>query len=112
MQWPHPRARHPALEVRYADVLAKAFGSRLLLQSGLTMQAAGGAARGCAALTSDVEYSNRFRALPMTHRQRLLHGVQSVGVGFYEGAIGIVKEPLVGWQVRLTFPLHEKLVNI
>ena len=35
----------------------------------------------------------------MTHRQRLLHGVQSAGVGFYEGAIGIVKEPLVGWQV-------------
>ena len=65
----------------------------------LSLQAAGGAARGCAALTSDVEYSNRFRALPMTHRQRLLHGVQSAGVGFYEGAIGIVKEPLVGWQV-------------
>ncbi len=50
-------------------------------------------------LTSDVEYSNRFRWAPMTHRQRMLHGVQSAGVGFYEGAIGIVKEPLVGWQV-------------
>ncbi len=69
------------------------------------LQAAGGAARGCAALTSDVEYSNRFRALPMTHRQRMLHGVQSAGVGFYEGAIGIVKEPLVGWQVYAV-PLH------
>ena len=69
------------------------------------LQAAGGAARGCAALTSDVEYSNRFRALPMTHRHRMLHGVQSAGVGFYEGAIGIVKEPLVGWQVYAV-PLH------
>lgn len=62
-------------------------------------QAAGGAARGCAALTGDAEYSARFRAQPMTHRQRLLHGVQSAGVGLYEGAIGIIKEPLVGWQV-------------
>ena len=50
-------------------------------------------------LTSDVEYSNRFRSAPMTHRQRMLHGMQSAGVGFYEGTIGIVKEPLVGWQV-------------
>ena len=50
-------------------------------------------------LTSDVEYSNRFRLAPMTHRQRMLNGMQSAGVGFYEGAIGIVKEPLVGWQV-------------
>ena len=50
-------------------------------------------------LTSDVEYSNRFRSAPMTHRQRMLNGMQSAGVGFYEGAIGIVKEPLVGWQV-------------
>ena len=29
----------------------------------------------------------------------MLHGIQSAGVGFYEGAIGIIKEPLVGWQV-------------
>ena len=65
------------------------------------VQAAGGAARGCAALTGDQEYSNRFRPQPMTQRQHLLHGVQSAGVGFYEGAIGIVKEPLVGWQVAL-----------
>ncbi len=65
----------------------------------MCVQAAGGAARGCAALTGDQEYSNRFRPQPMTQRQHLLHGVQSAGVGFYEGAIGIVKEPLVGWQV-------------
>ena len=49
------------------------------------VQAAGGAARGCAALTGDQEYSNRFRPQPMTQRQHLLHGVQSAGVGFYEG---------------------------
>ena len=31
----------------------------------MRMQAAGGAARGCAALTGDQEYSNRFRLQPM-----------------------------------------------
>ena len=67
----------------------------------MRVQVAGGAARGCAALTGDQEYSRRFRPQPRTRRQHLLHGVQSAGVGLYEGAIGLVKEPLVGWQVAL-----------
>jgi hypothetical protein len=28
---------------------------------------------------------------------------QAAGVGMYEGAIGIIKEPILGWQVGLLF---------
>jgi hypothetical protein len=67
------------------------------------MQILGGGAKALAVLTTDQEYINRFRTRPRTYRQSLLHGLQSAGVGFYEGAIGILKEPVIRWQACHTF---------
>lgn len=45
-------------------------------------------AKGLAAATLDGEYLARFRARPLTHRGRLMAGVQAAAVGVYEGVVG------------------------
>jgi len=68
------------------------------------MQVTGGAGKALAVLTSDQEYINRFKTRPLTSRQIFLQGLQSAGVGLYEGAIGIFKEPVARWQA---WHIHE-----
>lgn len=56
----------------------------------LTMisQLAGGMGKGLAVLSMDEDYIHRFRSRPMSYRERLLSGLQSFGIGIYEGVIG------------------------
>lgn len=41
-------------------------------------------------LTMDQEYVNRFSVRSVTLQQRLLQGVQALGVGAYEGILGML----------------------
>ena len=52
------------------------------------MQLTGGLSKGLAMLTMDQEYVNRFSVRSVTLQQRLLQGVQALGVGAYEGLLG------------------------
>ena len=52
------------------------------------VQLCGTMAKGVAAATLDGEYLARFRARPLTHRGRLMAGVQAAAVGVYEGFVG------------------------
>eukprot|EP00884_Botryococcus_braunii_P017933 jgi/Botrbrau1/4823/Bobra.0325s0039.2 len=61
-------------------------------------QMAGGMAKGFALLTLDEDYIRRFRSRPMGYKQRFLDGLQAAGVGVYEGAVGLVREPVVRYQ--------------
>ena len=54
----------------------------------LPAQLCGTMAKGLAAATLDGEYLARFRARPLTHRGRLMAGVQAAAVGVYEGVVG------------------------
>ncbi|KAL0042783.1 hypothetical protein WJX79_011021 [Trebouxia sp. C0005] len=61
-------------------------------------QLTGGISKGMAMLTLDQDYISRFRNQPMTAQQRLIYALQALGVGMYEGVIGVVRDPLVGYQ--------------
>ena len=52
------------------------------------VQLCGTMAKGMAAATLDGEYLARFRSRPLTHRARLMAGVQAAAVGVYEGVVG------------------------
>ena len=52
------------------------------------LQLTGGLSKGLALLTMDQEYVNRFSVRSVTLQQRLLQGVQALGVGAYEGLLG------------------------
>lgn len=52
------------------------------------VQLTGGLSKGLALLTMDQEYVNRFSVRSVTLQQRLLQGVQALGVGAYEGLLG------------------------
>ncbi|KAK9808775.1 hypothetical protein WJX72_003363 [[Myrmecia] bisecta] len=73
-------------------------------------QVSGGLSKGMAVLTMDQEYINRFRVRPSSYQQRLVQGLQAVGVGFYEGIVGVVREPVVGWQEHKMLGLLAGLV--
>jgi hypothetical protein len=51
-------------------------------------QVTGGMSKGLAVLSMDDEYISRFRSRPMGYQQRVLHGLQSLGIGIYEGVVG------------------------
>ena len=62
-------------------------------------------------LTLDQDYISRFRNQPMTYQQRLIYALQALGVGLYEGVIGMLLSCAAakpcGWLLncQLTTPL-------
>lgn len=58
--------------------------------SGMNLQLTGGISKGLAMLTLDQDYISRFRNQPMTYQQRLIYALQALGVGLYEGVIGML----------------------
>ena len=48
----------------------------------------GGTGKGLAVLCMDEEFIGRFRSAPAGAQARMLHGVQSFGVGLLEGVTG------------------------
>ena len=59
------------------------------LRHAMSLQLTGGVSKGLALLTMDQEYVNRFSIRSVTLQQRLLQGVQALGVGAYEGFLGM-----------------------
>lgn len=57
-------------------------------EGGCKLQLSGGVSKGLAMLTMDQEYVNRFSIRSVTLQQRLLQGVQGLGIGAYEGFLG------------------------
>lgn len=52
-------------------------------------------------LTLDQDYISRFRNQPMTYQQRLIYALQALGVGIYEGVIGMMLLPATWpWDAR------------
>ncbi len=61
-------------------------------------QVTGGFSKGLAVLSMDEKYRDRFRNRPLGNRQRVVAGFHNLKLGVKDGLVGVVRDPLHGWQ--------------